>query len=53
LWRRVISPFQHRFALFEVMAHLKYMEGRGGVACDRSGPVELWRELPDADPRTS
>jgi len=42
LWQRALSPFQHRFALFEVMAHLAYLERKGEVACERGGPVEHW-----------
>lgn len=42
LWKNVLSPFQHRFALFEVMAHLVYMENKARVRCDRSSEVQIW-----------
>ena len=29
LWQQRLSPFQHRFALFEVMAHIEHMRRRG------------------------
>jgi glyoxylase-like metal-dependent hydrolase (beta-lactamase superfamily II) len=31
LWGNRLSPFQHRFGLYEVMAHLEYLERRGRV----------------------
>ncbi len=31
LWSRVLSPFHYHFALFEVLAHLEYMERRGRI----------------------
>ncbi len=46
LWRRMLSPFQHRFALFEVMAHLAYLENSGRTTCDRSAEVHRWIRTP-------
>jgi glyoxylase-like metal-dependent hydrolase (beta-lactamase superfamily II) len=31
VWKNKLSPFQHRFALFEVMAHVEYMRRRGNI----------------------
>jgi glyoxylase-like metal-dependent hydrolase (beta-lactamase superfamily II) len=31
LWGERLSPFQHRFGLYEVMSHLEYLERRGQV----------------------
>jgi glyoxylase-like metal-dependent hydrolase (beta-lactamase superfamily II) len=42
LWKNGLSPFQHRFALFEAMAHLAFLEAGGRVRCDRDGPVQFW-----------
>lgn len=42
LWNRHLSPFHYRFAIFEVMAHLEYLERRGALRADRSGPVYHW-----------
>jgi glyoxylase-like metal-dependent hydrolase (beta-lactamase superfamily II) len=42
LWDRRLSPFHYRFAIFEVLAHLEYLERRGVVCADRSGGVHRW-----------
>lgn len=31
MWRRTLSPINHHFAIFEVMAHLEYLRRRGKV----------------------
>ncbi len=42
LWNRHLTPFHYRFAIFEVMAHLEYLERRGAVRADRTGEAYLW-----------
>jgi hypothetical protein len=42
LWNRHLSPFHYRFAIFEVMAHLEYLERRGMLRADRSNSVYHW-----------
>ncbi|HTQ53426.1 MAG TPA: MBL fold metallo-hydrolase [Bryobacteraceae bacterium] len=42
LWNRHLSPFHYRFAIFEVMAHLEYLERRGVLRADRSGGAHRW-----------
>jgi hypothetical protein len=42
LWNRHLSPFHYRFAIFEVMAHLEYLERREVLHADRSGAVYHW-----------
>jgi glyoxylase-like metal-dependent hydrolase (beta-lactamase superfamily II) len=42
LWRRRLSPFHYRFAVFEVLAHLEYLERRGALRADRGGSVIRW-----------
>jgi glyoxylase-like metal-dependent hydrolase (beta-lactamase superfamily II) len=45
LWNRHLSPFHFRFAIFEVLAHLEYLERRGVLRADRSGPVYHWARI--------
>ena len=45
LWRRTLSPFQQRFALFEVMAHMVYLERRGQVVHESLGGVGHWSSV--------
>ena len=45
LWNRHLSPFHYRFAIFEVMAHLEYLERREVLRADRSGPVYQWAHI--------
>lgn len=42
LWNRRLSPFHYRFAIFEVLAHLEYLERRDVVRADRSDAVHYW-----------
>jgi glyoxylase-like metal-dependent hydrolase (beta-lactamase superfamily II) len=42
LWNRHLSPFHYRFAIFEVLAHLEYLERRNVLHADRSGSVHHW-----------
>ena len=43
LWERSLVPFHYRFAVFEVLAHLEYLERQGKVARIANGPVVPWR----------
>ena len=43
LWERTLIPFHYRFAVFEVLAHLEYLERQGKVARDSGGPIVRWR----------
>ena len=43
LWPRELSPFNYRFALDEILAHLEYLRGLGRVAVRREGPLLYWR----------
>ncbi|MBI4909443.1 MAG: MBL fold metallo-hydrolase [Acidobacteria bacterium] len=46
LWARPLAPFHHRFALFEVLAHLEYMQRRNVVTCEiLDDGLQLWRSL--------
>jgi len=42
LWDRKLSPFHYRFAIFEVLAHLEYLERREVLRADRSNGVYHW-----------
>jgi glyoxylase-like metal-dependent hydrolase (beta-lactamase superfamily II) len=42
LWNRTLSPFHLRFAIFEVLAHLEYLERRGVVRGNRENGVVHW-----------
>jgi glyoxylase-like metal-dependent hydrolase (beta-lactamase superfamily II) len=45
LWDRPLQPFHYRFAVFEVLAHLEYLERREKVArMEREGVAE-WRSV--------
>ncbi|MEX2262025.1 MAG: MBL fold metallo-hydrolase [Bryobacteraceae bacterium] len=43
LWKRPLSPFHYRFAIYEVLAHLEHMQRRGMVSASPNGgsPV-MW-----------
>ncbi|MGH9721666.1 MAG: MBL fold metallo-hydrolase [Bryobacteraceae bacterium] len=34
LWARGLAPFHHRLAVFEVLAHLEYLRGKGRVTAE-------------------
>jgi len=34
IWPRKLSPFHHHFAVFEILAHLEYLQRRGRVKAD-------------------
>ncbi|MBZ5584837.1 MAG: MBL fold metallo-hydrolase [Acidobacteriia bacterium] len=42
LWNRSLSPFHYRFAIFEVLAHLEYLERRSVLCANRSNGVCHW-----------
>jgi len=43
MWRGKLSPVHHHFAVFEILAHLEYLERRGQVAAQaRNGGVLYW-----------
>ena len=42
LWKRRLSPFHQHFAVFEILAHLEYMQRRGRVASQASGDALAW-----------
>ena len=42
LWPRGLTPFHHHFAVFEVLAHLEYLERRGKVAAEARNGGALW-----------
>jgi glyoxylase-like metal-dependent hydrolase (beta-lactamase superfamily II) len=43
LWQRQLSPINHQFAVFEVMAHLEYMQRRGRAFARDNNGVYQWR----------
>jgi glyoxylase-like metal-dependent hydrolase (beta-lactamase superfamily II) len=43
LWERKLTPFHYRFAVFEVLAHLEYLERQGKVARVSGDPIVRWR----------
>jgi glyoxylase-like metal-dependent hydrolase (beta-lactamase superfamily II) len=42
LWNRKLSAFHHRFAAFEVLAHLEYLKQRGRLEARRDGQALRW-----------
>ncbi|MBZ5592831.1 MAG: MBL fold metallo-hydrolase [Acidobacteriia bacterium] len=43
LWERPFTPFHYRFAVFEVLAHLEYMERLGKVVRVDGTDIQQWR----------
>ncbi len=43
MWRRKLSPINHHFAIFEVLAHLEYMQRQGRVRSSEQNGVLAWR----------
>jgi glyoxylase-like metal-dependent hydrolase (beta-lactamase superfamily II) len=43
LWNRKLTPFHYRFAVFEVLAHLEYLQRREALSVHRSNGVYHWR----------
>lgn len=44
LWRRKLSPINHHFAIFEVLAHLEHMHRRGEVRHRENNGALEWHE---------
>lgn len=42
VWERPLEPFHYRFAVFEVLAHLEYLERQHKVTRREAGGVETW-----------
>lgn len=48
VWPRQLAPFHHRFAVFEILAHLEFLRRRERVRCEQvrasqgEPPVEVW-----------
>ena len=42
LWRRSLSPINHHFAIFEVLAHLEYMQRLGRVSHRQNNGALEW-----------
>lgn len=45
LWERPLTPFHYRFAVFEVLAHLEYLERQGKVTRVAGGSIVQWRAV--------
>ncbi len=43
LWERTLIPFHYRFAVFEVLAHLEYLERQGRVTRIAGESIARWR----------
>jgi glyoxylase-like metal-dependent hydrolase (beta-lactamase superfamily II) len=43
VWPRKLTPFHHHFAVFEILAHLEYMERRGLVASESRNGALVWQ----------
>lgn len=43
VWSRPLAPFHHRFAVFEVLAHLEFLRRRGQVIEEPQASHSLWR----------
>jgi glyoxylase-like metal-dependent hydrolase (beta-lactamase superfamily II) len=42
MWRRKLSPINHHFAIFEVLAHLEHMQRQGRVRSSEQDGVLAW-----------
>ena len=50
MWKRKLSPFHHHFAVFEILAHLEYLERRGRAAGQsRTGGALHWSPTKSAE----
>lgn len=49
LWNRRLAPVHHHFAVFEVMAHLEYMQRRGRVHGAESDAATQWELIVSAN----
>ncbi len=43
LWKTPLAPFHHRFAIWEVLAHLQYLANRNRLAVERRNGAFHWR----------
>ncbi len=43
MWRKSLSPINHHFAVFEVLAHLEHMQRQGRVSHSEENGVLAWR----------
>jgi glyoxylase-like metal-dependent hydrolase (beta-lactamase superfamily II) len=43
MWRKRLSPINHHFAIFEVLAHLEYLKRQGRVHPTTESGALLWR----------
>jgi glyoxylase-like metal-dependent hydrolase (beta-lactamase superfamily II) len=43
VWPRTLKHFHHRFAVFELLAHLEHLRRRGLVVSEKIGTVVQWR----------
>jgi glyoxylase-like metal-dependent hydrolase (beta-lactamase superfamily II) len=46
LWDRPLEPFHYRFAVFEVLAHLEYLERQNSVTQREPGGIAEWQARP-------
>lgn len=42
MWRKRLSPINHHFAIFEVLAHLEYLNRQGRVRASEQNGALLW-----------
>jgi len=42
MWRKRLSPINHHFAIFEVLAHLEYLKRQGRVRSSEQNGALLW-----------
>src|SRR5262249_8851822 len=42
LWARPLAPFHHRFAVFEVLAHLEFLRRRERVRLEQQNGHQVW-----------
>lgn len=49
IWDRPLSPFHYRFALFEVLAHLEYLERKGQIQRRPANGITYWTPVPHRD----
>ncbi|HME07279.1 MAG TPA: MBL fold metallo-hydrolase [Bryobacteraceae bacterium] len=46
MWRRQLSPINHHFAIFEVLAHLEHMHRQGRVHAQEREADGVWEWMP-------
>lgn len=45
LWTRPLAPFHHRFAVFEVLAHVEFLARRGKLETIQTNGVKRWATI--------